>query len=132
MNSSPTDKTMAAGPVFSNGTAAPETARQRRQLAKLTTRIRRWWDALPEPARRPYFSMDAIADGTNTPATKLGASLRSLGWLRVQVRLDGIATAVWVPPGYPSPLRPIGRPRTRTLHADKRGDHPHHPERSPP
>lgn len=91
--------------------AAEPGARQRRQLAKLTAEVNRWWSAVPDHARLRYYGMDAIAAAVGRPRTYLGTPLRAMGWLRVQVRVQGNATVVWVPPGYPSPLRARGRPR---------------------
>jgi hypothetical protein len=88
------------------------TARNRRQLAKLAARIERWWQAMPEPERLPYYPIEAIASATRASAPQLGEPLRALGWARVQVRLAGPPVVVWVAPGARSPLRPRGRPPT--------------------
>lgn len=93
-------------------TDRPTSARERRGLAKLAARLAQWWNSIPVAARLPYYRIEVIANECRTPAPLLGDALRSLGWLRVQVRLDGICTAVWVAPGATSPLRAIGRPRS--------------------
>lgn len=94
-------------------TTLPEatTARERRELAKLAARITYWWNSTPAAQRRPYYRTELISTESRVPLNKIGAPLRYLGWQRVQVRLDGICTVVWVAPGAASPLRPIGRPR---------------------
>lgn len=93
-------------------TDGPMSARERRRLAKLTARLAQWWNSIPAAARLPFYRIEVIARECDAPAHLLGDPLRSLGWLRVQVRLDGICTAVWVAPGATSPLRAIGRPRS--------------------
>lgn len=97
-------------------TTVPEatTARERREMAKLTARITQWWNSTPAAQRLPYYRPTFISSECRVPINKMGSPLRALGWLRVQVRLDGICTVVWVAPGAASPLRPIGRPRRNT------------------
>ena len=87
------------------------SARDQRRQAKLVAQINRWWNSTPESDRRPYYGLREIAVVTGQPMQVLGSALRAMNWLNVQVRLDGMATAVWVPPGSPSPLRARGRPR---------------------
>lgn len=114
--------------------ASPDTptARERRALTKLTARITHWWSAIPAGQRRPYYRSEVISSESRVPLNKIGAPLRYLGWQRVQFRLDGICTVVWVAPGAASPLRPIGRPpkhtgpshQQRALHPFQKGS-PH-------
>lgn len=94
--------------------ATTVTAAERRRLAKLAARIEQWWRNVPDSARLPFYGLTELAAACRAPGHQLGPVLRAHGWLRVQVRLGGIAGVVWVPPGYPSPLRAVGRPRTRT------------------
>lgn len=98
----------------SNSTTPFQTARERRELAKLAARITHWWTATPAAQRRPYYRTEVISSESRVPLNKAGAPLRYLGWQRVQVRLEGICTVVWVAPGAASPLRPIGRPTKHT------------------
>lgn len=98
-------------PSGANLTHVRATASQRRELTKLTARITRWWNATPAARRLSYYRTEVISSESRVPLGKIGAPLRYLGWQRVQVRLDGICTVVWVAPGAASPLRPIGRPR---------------------
>lgn len=108
------------------------TARERRELAKLTARITHWWTAIPTAQRLPYYRTEVISSESRVPLNKVGAPLRYLGWQRVQVRLDGICTVVWVAPGAASPLRAIGRPpkhpqpshQQRALHQPQERQHP--------
>lgn len=99
-------ETMHAPP----STMLGQTARERRALTKLTARITHWWSAIPAVQRRPYYRPEVISNESRVPLNKIGVPLRYLGWQRVQVRLDGICTVVWVAPGAASPLRSRGRP----------------------
>lgn len=102
----------------------PAPARKVRQLVKLTSSVSSWWAAIPEDRQRPYYALSTVAEATGYTPNQLGHAMRELGWFSVQVRLAGVATSVWVPPGYPSPLRARGRPRIHPRHPS--APHPAH------
>lgn len=88
-------------------------ARQQRRIAKASALIHRWWLSLPDP-KPAYVRPWVIAEATGLNVETLAMALRSLGWLRVQFRESRQAPRVfWVPPGFPNPTRPVGRPKGR-------------------
>ena len=91
------------------------TARQRRTLERVMTRVTAWHAAIPTDRRRPFYSGQEIAAAVQLDAGQTGPALRALGWryaLRRLAERDGLPVAIWAPPGAPEPRRPIGRPRT--------------------
>lgn len=92
----------------------PLSAREARRRAKLLGAVERWWNAIPEQERQPYYLGRVIEAATGYQIEHLSAALRQLGWQRVQYREHLSAPRLyWVPPGYPSPVRPLGRPPGR-------------------
>jgi hypothetical protein len=91
----------------------PLTAKELRRTAKARTAIERWWTTHPEP-RPPYVRGWVIVEATRIPIEQLAPALRQLGWVRVAYREHrGEPRLYWVPPGMPSPVRPVGRPPGR-------------------
>ena len=86
------------------------SARAARRLTKLQRKVLIWWDGVPQETRRGYYLGHEISAAVAVAAVALGPALRSLGWRREQVRLQGQQVGVWVAPGAPSVKRPIGRP----------------------
>lgn len=69
---------------------------------------------LTDADRLPYYAPEAIERAAGARIQALAPALRALGWERSQVRIAGPAYIVWVAPGAKNPLRPVGRPRTRS------------------
>lgn len=89
--------------------APAASAAVRRRFAKLAQRITL---ALPSlPAAGWYTAAHLTASLALQPA-QYGPVLRAWGWRQEQVRLDGRASSVWVRPGYASPKRSRGRPKS--------------------
>lgn len=93
--------------------AGPATAKDRRRLARTVETVTRWWQALADADRLPYYAPTALERATGAGIQSLAPALRALGWERSQVRIAGPAFVVWVAPGAKNPLRPVGRPRTK-------------------
>lgn len=107
----------------------PVTRRELRRTEKCRIRIERWWGSLPAEARPPYVRGWVIVEATGCPIEHLAPALRLLGWRRVQYREHkGEPRLYWVPPGYPSPVRPVGRPpgsaSNRMLPASRKSESP--------
>lgn len=91
-------------------TAPKSTARARRRLARRMSTVTTWWASLPHP--KPQALTPATLHRlTGLDLQRLAPALRALGWTRILRRVNGTPATLWVPPGYPVPRRPIGRPR---------------------
>lgn len=94
-----------------NAEGRPLSASEIRRTAKCRALIEKWWASLPESNRPPYVRGWVIVEATGQPIERLAPALRQLGWQRVQYREHrGVPRLYWVPPGYPNPVRPVGRP----------------------
>ena len=97
-----------------NAEGRPLTARELRRTSRCRSLIERWWTAIPEADRPPYVRGWVIVEATGQSIEHLAPALRQLGWQRVQYREHrGDPRLYWVPPGFPSPVRPVGRPPGR-------------------
>jgi len=94
-----------------NAEGRPLTARELRRRSKCRAVIERWWASVPADQQPPYVRGWVIVEATGESIEHLAPALRQLGWVRVQYREHrGEPRLYWVPPGFPSPLRPVGRP----------------------
>ena len=90
-------------------------AAQVRRIAKAAAKVARWWTATPDADKPTMVRPWAIVEATDTPIEQLAPALRDLGWVRVQYReTRGDPRIYWIPPGFPNPVRPVGRPPGRT------------------
>lgn len=97
-----------------NSEGRPLSAAQLRRLEKAKAKVRRWWDAIPDADKPAMVRPWAIVEGTDTPTEQLAPALRRMGWQRVQYREHrGDPRIYWIPPGFPNPVRPVGRPPGR-------------------
>ncbi len=97
-----------------NAEGRPLSARELRRTAKCCALIDLWWSAIPESERQPYYRGWVIVEATGQSIENLAPALRQLGWRRSQYRQHrGEPRLYWVPPGYPNPVRPVGRPPGR-------------------
>jgi hypothetical protein len=85
-------------------------ARSLRRQARVQAAVLLWWHAMPEGARCRFYVSDQLAQATALPAAQLAQALRSLGWCRELVRIDGAQKTIWLPPGAQSVKRRVGRP----------------------
>lgn len=95
--------------------AGQGTKRAQRRSQRIAQQVSAWWQHLPDTQRAQFYAVADIETATQVPAETLGPALRLLNWTREQIRVDGVATVVWVPPGQPSAKRPRGRPSIRDL-----------------
>lgn len=88
------------------------TAKARRRIAKHSAVVESWWQSLPADQRRGQYTANELEAALGRPLELFSAAMRGLGWQRVVYRPHmALQRIVWIPPGYPSPLRPRGRPR---------------------
>ena len=90
------------------------TAAEVRRTSKCRARLERWWQAIPKDDKPPMVRGWVMVEATGKPIEQLAPALRQLGWLRVQYREHrGAPRLYWIPPGFPNPVRPVGRPPGR-------------------
>lgn len=92
--------------------AGQASAKARRRIAKHRVLADSWWRSLPVDQRRGQYTGQELETALGRPLELFSAAMRELGWQRVVYRPHmALQRIVWIPPGYPSPLRPRGRPR---------------------
>ncbi len=87
------------------------TRRAERRLASRTAQVTVWWSKLVKP-RPVSFRPEALAQSLGQSMRRMAGALRWLGWLRIERRIKGKATALWLPPESPVKPRKRGGPRT--------------------
>ena len=97
-----------------NSEGRPLTAAEVRRTSKCRALLEHWWQAIPDPDKPPMVRGWQMVEATGKPIEQLAPALRQLGWLRVQYREHrGVPRLYWIPPGFPNPVRPVGRPPGR-------------------
>ena len=92
----------------------PLTAAKVRRREKCRVLLEQWWATLPDSDKPAMVRPWVLVEATGKPIEQLAPALRQLGWLRVQYREHrGSPRLYWIPPGYPNPVRPVGRPPGR-------------------